>query len=1534
MSYNPQPFSTNLASICPLTAKGTIAQSANLTEWKDVADTVVAAVSPAGSITGNILNLSTSPATGTYAEGKLYYDAVNKSHVAEVGGNITLGLTKHLTTLVYNNTASTLLAGKAVKLSSSTPGQLDATLAIAAGIAGLSFTCAAGVVTVTMAAHGYPTGTYATTSQSSNIVSLPNGFYPITVVDSNSFRITAGSGTTAGTCTAFLPNQVSGIVIKDILPAASGLIMCAGKLENVDTSTFTVGDILYLSDATPGGYVAGTTALAYASRVNKIGQVTQKDASTGQIYVSIDNENANLSITDIQRNILEGNTVSTGVYAFAGATLNGSNPTHAVDIPAVKGWIVNNTGAYYSTTPSVTNVVYAGATAIIPDYINTQDATYFLLNSSAGITQQYTIPTPQQRRESIFLFKVAHPNRSTILYINNTTDYDCSPMSALRDMFSPIPLINDGITCGPDGANLSFYTTAGYLYGMGINWAVNEKSPNQFYVGANAGVPPFGNTVVNFYRRTRTGGSTGIVTTVDPGNYDVAGTVTAIPTITPAKADADQATNQRVYLYPTGVVNVQYGQHVYANLATALAAQQKEIFVKAPNAAGAAILIGIIAVRKAATDLSLITDAVFTPASVFGESIGGVNGISTTTLQQAYNNSVTPEIVTNDIQGPVSLKSGATGGDIANVFETINSSNATTSSITGGGAASFSGLLSTGGITVSGLSTYNTGATFSYADATAKNAHRTAMGVGTGDDVLFGQITLGTIGVGTNALRWSSDGILTFYRSSTGTSVMSINTGANSISVGSVTTGSIISNVATPAKIEFATTYVTDLRSGTNPHKLRVFGSFTARGSGTTSLECLDLHGAASAPFVIQSMKGSVGGTARDIEIRHGATDTNNVITDGALVATFAVGGMAIPGTLGVTGAATVTGLLTPTGNIAVPNALQQLDFLQGALSGPGSVEVQAGSLTIVRGTSTLFTKTFRVGDTITVGAVPKVVSAITSDTLLTVSVAFVGAVAALTAYTITARTSASLDGAGQLSVNSLKLISNTLPTTPVAGAIEFLTDKVYATTTTGPTRKELGFKNLAARITVGTMGDFATVKAAVDWFNANATGPTSILVDGGNHVIAATVTVNSTGGHPLCICGLASSLTALNAGTGLAGTPMFNIVTPCDFSKISCNGSTLAGYGTNAGENCFSFATTQNVYSEITDIIINTFTIGINDTIGSNIFVFNFVISTCQTGIAINYTSNSPTTITSLDAEIGTIQYCPIGINLLKTGAAKKAKFYLYALFFEHLLSTDIGIKYTTTDYAYADIAYVSGCTFNNIGSLDSGFDFSNAVNANITTVGNAGIEDSKPHAKINVYNNASTTTITTAGAYYKAVFTNGATYAKKITLAANKMTYQSILPCDGMMWLSGSMLTSRNSGNMDICIRKEIPVTSVVGNGTTVTVTCTLSHGLDNLQQVQMLGWSNAAHNGVKTITKVSDTVFTYLSGTAATSTGGTCGALLSITSVKGNAVATNVTTFSLNCYVEDMLLNSYYEIYVTCANSGDTVTLSDVSWLFLAT
>jgi hypothetical protein len=495
-------------------------------------------------------------------------------------------------------------------------------------------------------------------------------------------------------------SQIIGLAASDIPINEKGLALYQGILSGLTINTFNIGDILYASPFSAGTYVSSTTNFPFTARTNQVGFVISTGITTGKIYVNIQNEDETLTLTNIERNILESNVISTGIYEYSGATTASST---TINVAPMKGWIVKNTYAN-STLPDVINIFYTGGTNISITNINTADSTYLLINSGSTLYQQTTFPTPQERRENIFLGKINHPNRSSILNINQLVDYDLSPMSSLRDLWSPIKLINQGIIPTPNGANLSFNTSAGVIWGNGINWVKNQLNPNSVNIS--------GKTPASFFYRTQTGGTSPSVTVIDPTKYDIGGVLT---TITPP--GSNDATNQRIYMYPTGVINVLYGQTRYNTLAEAVANIQSETFIPYPNAESTGILIGVLSVRNdIVIDGEYLNNpnyAKFTLVSKFGESFGGTGGLSTTTLQQAYDNSTTPEIVINSVLDGLTIKNGTGNPDTTtHLLEGQNTAGSTTSFITADGGFSGSSVSAT---TYYGLPTdiRTTGGTYS-----------------------------------------------------------------------------------------------------------------------------------------------------------------------------------------------------------------------------------------------------------------------------------------------------------------------------------------------------------------------------------------------------------------------------------------------------------------------------------------------------------------------------------------------------------------------------------------------------------------------------------------------------------------------------------------------------------------------------------------------------------------------------------------------------------------------------------------------------
>lgn len=356
---------------------------------------------------------------------------------------------------------------------------------------------------------------------------------------------------------------------------------------------------------------------------------------------------------------------------------------------------------------------------------------------------------------------------------------------------------------------------------------------------------------------------------------------------------------------------------------------------------------------------------------------------------------------------------------------------------------------------------------------------------------------------------------------------------------------------------------------------------------------------------------------------------------------------------------------------------------------------------------------------------------------------------------------------------------------------------------------KELGqFNN---RIIVGTLGNYATLKEAVDWFNVSATTDTEILLDAGSHLVADTITVNNSS-YVLQIRGGGINITSLEAATGLTNKPMFDIKSPCDIHRLHCHGNSLSNYGTLATENCIDLKTTNGIYCEFTDVTFQGFNTVINDVAGTSMFIYNYIIeSPIANGILIN-TNN---TGSNLDCEVGNMIYCPVGVNLLK---GTNANFLVSNILFYNAVG-NIAIKYSSATYTYDGLSNITNNTFNHVGTFLSGFDFTLAQNSNIEVFGNVGSEDVNPHAKINVVGSATQDSLT-QNVWAKAGFLNTNAYTKKWTVSNNRLTFQSEHPKDVVMFCSGSAFTTNQSVTLNIAIVKNGDPNTLVYGRNSVTL------------------------------------------------------------------------------------------------------------------
>lgn len=335
------------------------------------------------------------------------------------------------------------------------------------------------------------------------------------------------------------------------------------------------------------------------------------DTMTGNLTLA---GGANLTVSGLISTEFTGTTLnvgqllamsqSTSVLSGGEFTPGGAPPQ--VNISAMTGFIVdyNSSAPLSVTNPSIKFISWPGVTNHVPAFVT---LTHFLIDSTGTLVELATIPTPQQRRQMIYLGVTAV--QGGVLLADQTLPTTPSQVNnQLVDLMYGLNAFNtSGNVCSPNGINLSINKTAGTIFARAFGQVPNYEDPHNSALAAQ--------TPVNFRHITRAAGSAGALTTLlDVGNFDNAGVVT------PVGGGANTSTNFRIWGFAANTVNeqvfIQYGQSTFASLTAAVQAIPAGAYIPNPATVSAALL-GWISVTRTATDLSDPAQAVFTAASKF-----------------------------------------------------------------------------------------------------------------------------------------------------------------------------------------------------------------------------------------------------------------------------------------------------------------------------------------------------------------------------------------------------------------------------------------------------------------------------------------------------------------------------------------------------------------------------------------------------------------------------------------------------------------------------------------------------------------------------------------------------------------------------------------------------------------------------------------------------------------------------------------------------------------------------------------------------
>ena len=462
----------------------------------------------------------------------------------------------------------------------------------------------------------------------------------------------------------------------DNLPTADGTeelyAVKAGVDKNVTVEVITT----YVRDgrdpSVDGTKLDGVEALADvtdAANVAAAGAVMESDATTAAMSFVIDEDTlVTNSATKVptQQSVkayVDNHNVSDSTGLLTGGILSTGTASTEYSISDGTAQIIDADGTR-------TAVSWTGEANRTPTNLLTALITFVGVNSSGTIVEQTSAFSNVQNRTIVPLGVAVHVNKTTVDAVNNEQHFVANPMSQLNDLVHAIGFFNvSGNVISANGANLNLDKSIGTIYGTGINYDVDADDPNTKTLAAL--------TAASFQYRFSDGsnGTTGIV--FDPANLDDgAGGLTALST-------NNKWSITRCYSFVSNNLKLQRGVEEFSSVEQAIAGITSEAFVTEPSIAANGILRGFIVAKKTATDLSDTSVALFISASRFQASTGGIGSVAST-LQNVYDNSSTPEILTNATNGALSVKRGS-GADTDTLYEGVNAAGSTTFSVAGDG---------------------------------------------------------------------------------------------------------------------------------------------------------------------------------------------------------------------------------------------------------------------------------------------------------------------------------------------------------------------------------------------------------------------------------------------------------------------------------------------------------------------------------------------------------------------------------------------------------------------------------------------------------------------------------------------------------------------------------------------------------------------------------------------------------------------------------------------------------------------------------
>jgi hypothetical protein len=400
----------------------------------------------------------------------------------------------------------------------------------------------------------------------------------------------------------------------------------------------------------------------------------------------------------------------------------------------------------------------------------------------------------------------------------------------------------------------------------------------------------------------------------------------------------------------------------------------------------------------------------------------------------------------------------------------------------------------------------------------------------------------------------------------------------------------------------------------------------------------------------------------------------------------------------------------------------------------------------------------------------------------------------------------------------------------------------------------------------VSSTGSWTTITEILEFLDLHMVGPSVIRLGGETFEIDATQVIDLP--YPLTIEGITYGATAIEAASGLANAPMFRCLSESYFKRLALDATSLAAYGSNAGEDAIQLEGADEYY-EIKDCSFE----GFNKTIiaETNIELWLFetdILDAVVAGVEIAAGATSGVKLTASECDFTN---CEKGLNLL---SGINATINIVNCTFYNGTG-QVGVNYVPATFTTFSAMFITNNAWNNTGAFFSGFDFTrtDGRDSKAFIQNNVGDGDKNPNCHINVLNSAVTTTLASSNTWYKAdwnyLVTTTTTTMWTISNSAgagnvNRITYQPTNRRGGWFIISGNLSVSNANRTISVGVVK----------------------------------------NGISTTRYGETTIRTQAQNTS--------------------------SLFSTIVYISDIAPGDYFEIYCSTTNGGDIVTFQDVQWL----